>query len=290
MNKILVIGANGMLGGSLFRYFSAESNHEVLGTVRSSDAQSVIEQQGFKNTVCGIDVSDQNCLDRVITEFQPNYVFNCVGVIKQLDASKLPVSSIEINSLLPHQLAVFCDRIGAKLIHFSTDCVFSGSKGNYLESDVPDAFDLYGRSKLLGEVDYGNHLTLRTSIIGHELGKSLSLIDWFLSQTDEVNGYSRAVFSGLPTVCVAEFLDRYVVGKSSPSELMHLSVEPIDKFALLKLVGQVYGVTTKINEFSDFEIDRSLNSSKLRKSVGFKPDSWANMIEKMHNEYQQYFN
>lgn len=175
-------------------------------------------------------------------------------------------------------------------MHFSTDCVFSGARGSYIESDIPDGSDLYGRSKLLGEVDYGEHLTLRTSIVGHELGKSMSLIDWFLCQTGEVNGYSRAIFSGLPTICVAEFLDRYVVNKDSLSGLFHFSVEPIDKFTLLKLVGQIYGLETKVNEFADFQIDRSLDSSKLRESVGFMPDSWAIMIEKMHNEYQKYFN
>ena len=171
-NRILVVGANGMLGGSLFRYLSKIPAFEVLGTVRSTEAKFALDQQGFAKIASGVDVTDFQTITKVISDFKPNYVLNCVGVIKQLDASRAPVPSIQINSLLPHQLANACDEADAKLIHFSTDCVFSGLAGSYKESDTPDATDLYGRSKLLGEVDYGPHLTLRTSIIGHELAKS----------------------------------------------------------------------------------------------------------------------
>ena len=109
-----------------------------------------------------------------------NYVVNCIGIVKQLDKSKQHIPTIEINSLFPHKLASYCDEVSSKLIHFSTDCVFSGAAGNYSEGDIPDPSDLYGRSKLLGEVDYGNHITFRTSIIGHGLVPNKSLIDWFI--------------------------------------------------------------------------------------------------------------
>lgn len=287
-NRVLVVGANGMLGGSLFRYFSKLPAYQVLGTVRSVEAKGALCQQGFDNTLAGVDVTDFQSISSVIEAFRPHFVLNCVGVIKQLDASKAPIPSIRINSLLPHQLAETCERFDAQLIHFSTDCVFLGRKGLYKESDNPDATDLYGKSKLLGEVDYGRHLTLRTSIIGHELGKSLSLVDWFLSQKGIVQGYTKAIFSGMPTVCVAEFLNDYVFGKEL-SGLYHLSVDPIDKYTLLQLINDTYSLGVDITPFDDFEIDRSLNSDSLRTATGFAPTPWPQLIKRMREEYLEYF-
>lgn len=286
-NKVLVVGANGMLGGSLFRYLSKLPEYEVLGTVRRSEANIALNKQGFNNIVSGVDVEDFQTISSVIRDFRPSYVLNCVGVIKQLDASKAPIPSITINSLLPHQLADSCDKIDAQLVHFSTDCVFLGQGGLYTEFDRPDAVDLYGRSKLLGEVDYGPHLTLRTSIIGHELGKSLSLVDWFLSQQGSVKGYRKAIFSGMPTVFVAEFLKDHVFGKKV-SGLYHLSVDPIDKYTLLQLINDVYLRGTDITPCDDLVIDRSLNSDALRDLTGFTPPSWPNLIKKMREEYLEY--
>jgi dTDP-4-dehydrorhamnose reductase len=287
-NRVLVVGANGMLGGSLFRYLSKLHGFEVLGTVRSLEAKSALNQQGFENTVSGVDITDFQTISSVISDFRPDYVLNCVGVIKQLDASKAPVPSITINSLLPHQLAESCDKFDAKLVHFSTDCVFLGRSGLYNESDTPDAADLYGRSKLLGEVDYGSHLTLRTSIIGHELGKSVSLVDWFLSQHGAVKGYRKAIFSGMPTVFVAEFLKDHVFGKNV-SGLYHLSVDPIDKNTLLQLINDAYLTGAEITPCDDLVIDRSLNSDALRAITGFKPPPWPQLIQKMREEYLEYF-
>ena len=287
-NRVLVVGANGMLGGSLFRYLSKLPGFEVLGTVRSLEAKIALNHQGFDNTVSGVDVTDFQSMSSATGEFRPDYVLNCVGVIKQLDASKAPIPSIKINSLLPHQLAELCNQFDAKLVHFSTDCVFSGVSGLYRESDTPDASDLYGRSKLLGEVGYGHHLTLRTSIIGHELGKSLSLVDWFLSQHGVVNGFRKAVFSGMPTVFVAEFLKDYVFGKEL-SGLYHLSVEPVDKNTLLQLINDAYSTGAEITPCDDLVIDRSLNSDALRLVTGFKPPTWPQLIKKMREEYLEYF-
>jgi len=290
MNKrIIVIGANGMLGGSIFRYFSQLENFEVLGSVRNNAAADLLAKQGFRNVISGVDVRDHKRLHDVINEFKPNIVFNCVGLIKQLNDSKNPISAIEINALLPHRLASLAKQVSGKLIHFSTDCVFSGKKGGYLETDTPDASDIYGRSKLLGEVDYDGHLTLRTSIIGHEIHSNLSLIDWFLSQSGTVNGFSKAVFSGLPTCFVAEFCHKFIFEKTDLAGLYHLSVDPIDKFTLLSLVKEIYNHNINITEKSDFVIDRSLNSDRISNVTGFNSPSWPDLIKRMHNEYQQYF-
>jgi dTDP-4-dehydrorhamnose reductase len=277
-----------MLGGSLFRFLSRSNDIEVLGTVRTKIASNALKSQGFDKLREGVDVSKFESVENVIKDFNPDYVINCVGVIKQLEDSKSPIKAIEINSLLPHKLAQAAKNSNARLIHFSTDCVFSGNKGRYEETDVPDATDLYGRSKLLGEVDYDGHLTLRTSIIGHELGKSVSLIDWFLNQIGTVKGYRKAVFSGMPTVYVAEFLRDFVFGKDLQG-LFHLSVAPIDKYSLLNLVRNSYDIQTEIIPYDDFEIDRSLNSEKLRSATGFVSPAWDELVKKMRDEYLEYF-
>lgn len=289
MPRILVLGANGMLGGSVFRYFSERKQYEVLGTVRTDKTGLHIKHLGFDNLITNLDVLNEDRLFSSIENFMPDFVVNCVGVIKQREQAQDPVLTVELNSLLPHRIASICSSLGAQLIHFSTDCVFSGKSGNYQETSVPDATDLYGRSKLVGEVSYGGHLTFRTSIIGHEMNSSVSLIDWFLSQNETVRGYSEAVFSGLPTISVAKFLEQYVFLAKKFSGLYHLSVAPIDKFSLLQNVSKIYGSNAMIENYSDVKINRSLDSSSLRTETGFESATWPEMLEQMHHEYQQYF-
>ena len=287
--KMLILGANGMLGGSLFRYFTTDTDHNVTGTVRSERALEQLSHLGFDNVINNVDVNNYELLEKTISKLEPDYVFNCIGLIKQLSQSKLPVSAIEINSLLPHKIAEMCNKHDSKLIHFSTDCVFNGVTGGYIETSLPDATDIYGRSKLLGEVDYDNHLTLRTSIIGHEIESNVSLVDWFLSQSDSVKGFSKAIFSGLPTCYIAEFLDKYVIDNIDLSGMYHLSAEPIDKYNLLLLIKHKYKIELDIIDYPDFVIDRSLNSDKLRELVNFQPPQWPELIEKMNDEFNQYF-
>jgi dTDP-4-dehydrorhamnose reductase len=277
-----------MLGGSLHRYFSNTEN-SVVGTVRSNTALEQLADMGFDNVISGIDVTDFEVLDSTISEMKPDYVFNCIGLIKQLSKSKLPVSAIEINSLLPHKIAEICTENDSRLVHFSTDCVFSGDMGSYKESSVPDAIDIYGRSKLLGEVSYDKHLTLRTSIIGHELNSNVSLVDWFLSQTDTVKGFSNAIFSGLPTCYIAEFLEKYVICNPDLSGMYHLSAEPIDKYSLLLLIKNKYDIKVDVIDYPDFIIDRSLNSDSLRDLLNFQPLKWPDLIERMNHEFNEYF-
>ncbi len=278
-----------MLGGSLLRYFADKTEHDVYGTVRDSNAESRLVSKANANIICGIDVHNVNKIRSIIEEVRPDYVINCVGVVKQLKESKYPIHSITINSLLPHRLAEICSHNNSKLIHFSTDCVFSGNRGNYSVNDVPDAFDLYGRSKLLGEVSYAPHLTLRTSIIGHEQGSQHSLIDWFLNQSGEVKGFTKAVFSGVPTVYMAELLNNYVFTNPDITGLYQVSVEPIDKYSLLSLVKDIYGKDIDINADDSLVIDRSLNSTEFKIRTGMNNPSWKDLIEKMYNEYRTYF-
>ncbi len=278
-----------MLGYCIFSNLSEFSNLDVYGTVRTVNGL----EKFFPSTdklLSNIDVKDFETLKRAVLTAKPDVVINCIGLIKQHDVSKQHVEAIEINALLPHKIALLCDIIEARLIHFSTDCVFDGKAGNYLESDVPNATDLYGKSKCLGEVNYGKHLTLRTSIIGHELKSSVSLIDWFLNQKGSVRGFSKAVFSGLPTAYVAQVLADFVLPNSSLSGLYQLSVDPIDKYSLISKVAGVYNKQIEIEKFEDFVIDRSLDSTKFREETGFVPPTWDELVAFMHTDYIKRYN
>lgn len=283
--KILIVGTTGMLGYSLFSNLSDHEGYEVFGTVRNILGKEKFFEEYLDNLVFDIDVNDFSKLKSAIETINPDVVINCIGLIKQHEISKQHINAIEINSLLPHKLAQVCDGVSAKLIHFSTDCVFSGKAGSYRETDVPDATDIYGRSKCLGEVNYGKHLTLRTSIIGHELNTSVSLIDWFLTQNNKVNGFSKAIFSGLPTCYIANLLGKYILPNEQLNGLFHLSVEPIDKYSLLKLVSKVYGKKIEVIKSEHLVIDRSLDSSYLRDKIGLNTIDWPELINYMYADY-----
>lgn len=283
--NVLILGATGMLGYSLFSNLADYAELTVKGTVRSIKGKQTFFEKYQDKLLLGIDVTDIGSIERAIIEAKPDVVINCIGLIKQHDIAKQHVAAIEINTLLPHQLAVLCDRFNARLIHFSTDCVFDGKQGMYHETDLPTATDLYGKSKCLGEINYGRHLTLRTSIIGHELDSAVSLVDWFLSQEKEVNGFSKAVFSGMPTCYIAKLLAEKILSNVDITGLYHLSVEPIDKFSLISLIAEAYQKSIVINDSTQLVIDRSLNSSLLRQAIDFTPPSWPELIEYMHNDY-----
>lgn len=287
--KVIVIGATGMLGYSIFSNLSELSNLDVYGTVRTVNGLEKFFPS-IDKLIPNVDVKNFETLERAVSTAKPDVIINCIGLIKQHDVSKQHVEAIEINALLPHKIAQLCDTIEARLIHFSTDCVFDGKAGNYVESDLPTATDLYGKSKCLGEVDYGKHVTLRTSIIGHELKSSVSLIDWFLNQEGTVRGFSKAVFSGLPTAYVAKVLADYVLPNSSLAGLYQLSVDPIDKHSLISKVADVYNKHIEIEKFENFVMDRSLNSTKFREETGFVPPSWDELVAFMHSDYSKRYN
>ena len=237
---------------------------------------------GPPGLVDGVLVDDFDSVIAAFASTKPTVVINCVGLVKQLAASEDPLSVLPINSLLPHRLARLCAATGARLIHISTDCVFSGKVGNYVESDIADAQDLYGRSKLLGEVASPNAVTLRTSIIGHELHSAHGLVGWFLAQPGTVRGFTNAVFSGLPTVVLAEIVRDQVIPNPELSGVYHVSSAPIDKFQLLTIVAEVYGRSNSIVPDGAVKIDRSLDSTRFRTLTGYKPADWPTLLRRMH--------
>lgn len=281
--KVLILGVTGMLGSTVFRAFSADAEHETWGTVRSGVALRHFAPQSQERLLSGVDVLDQDALVAVLAKVRPDVVINCVGLIKQLADAKDPLTALPINAMLPHRLARLCDLSGARLIHISTDCVFSGRKGGYLESDLSDAEDLYGKSKYIGELhDLPNAITLRTSIIGHELNSSHSLVDWFLSQEGSVRGFSKAIFSGLPTAELARVMKDFVLPHPELNGLYHVAAEPIAKLDLLTLIASQYGKSIEIRPDSALVIDRSLNSERFTQATGYTAPTWPRLIELMH--------
>jgi dTDP-4-dehydrorhamnose reductase len=278
---VLVVGATGMLGHAVLRFFAAGGHYSVVGSARSSAAIESLPAQVRYSVIGGIDVRSPDGLARLFDEVEPDVVINCVGVVKQLAAADDPLVAIPINSLLPHELCRLCGLSGARLLHVSTDCVFAGTKGMYKESDPADAQDLYGRSKHLGEVDQPHAVTLRTSIIGHELGTRHGLVEWFLSQTAGVRGYTKAVFSGLPTVELARVMHDYVIPNDGLRGVYHVSAAAIDKYTLLKDIAREYARAVDIVPDDKVRIDRSLDSTRFRAATGYTSPGWSDLIAKM---------
>lgn len=280
--RILVLGASGMLGNAVMKLFVLEGQHETWGTLRSVSGKQFFTDDIKPRLIPDVDVLNQDALLDVFAKIRPDVVINCVGVIKQLNNANDPLHVLPLNALFPHQLAKICILADARLIHVSTDCVFSGKKGGYTESDESDASDLYGKSKYIGELhDYTHAITLRTSIIGHELNSNNALIDWFLSQNREVKGYKKAIFSGLPTVELAEVIHNLVLPQTALHGLYHVSANPIAKFDLLKMVAKVYKKEIVIQPDNDIVIDRSLDSSLFQQATGYRAPEWPELIEKM---------
>lgn len=281
--RILVLGASGMLGNAMVRVLSEEAGWEVFGSLRSGGEGRFPPRQVAERLVTGVDVENHDALVKAFAQVRPDVVVNCVGLVKQLADVDDPLLAIPINSLLPHRLARLCDLVGARLVHISTDCVFSGEKGGYSEDDPPDAKDLYGKSKFMGEVHYPHTLTLRTSIIGHELWDAHGLVGWFLAQQGRCKGFRRAIFSGLPTVALAQIIRDVVISRPELSGLYHVSAKPISKYDLLRLVAQVYGKSIEIIPDDSLVIDRSLSSRRFQLATGYVAPEWTELIKLMHS-------
>ena len=257
-------------------------NHNVRVTLR----QDLKFYRQFKiftaeNSYPGIDIRYGEKLREILAEHRPDAVVNAIGIIKQRKSSKESIPSIEVNSLFPHRLALACQGCKAKLIHLSTDCIFSGEKGNYHEDDMADAEDLYGRSKLLGEVTDEHCLTIRTSMIGLELHRKKSLLEWFLAQEGTVSGYKRAIFSGFTTIELSRIIERLIVDYPKSCGLYHVSSEPISKYELLSLVKLKMKLSVQIEPDDRFECNRSLDSSRFRNEFNYSPPSWPQMIDEL---------
>ncbi len=273
-----------MLGHKAFERLSLNDEYQVFGTLRNeNDIKKYFKKsKNTSNIFSKIDALNLNTVLKLIDKLRPDLILNCIGIIKQLKESQKPLLSIEINSLFPHKIANHIENSKTRLIHISTDCVFSGVKGNYLETDYSDAKDLYGKTKYLGELtSYKNSITLRTSIIGPEIKGKVSLLEWFLRQKKMVNGYTNAVYSGFPTIELINIIENYIIPNPSIYGLYNVASDPISKYELLKIISKVYHKQIIINSFNEFKSDKSLNCGKFIKDFNFKKKAWSQMILEM---------
>jgi dTDP-4-dehydrorhamnose reductase len=286
--KVLILGATGMLGHKLWTILQPE--FETYATVRGSDVPPALRHLAAPTSVVP-NVHAEN-FDSVLSAFahvRPDAVVNCIGIIKQHESAKDPIVSLTVNSLFPQRLAKLCQSRRCRLIHISTDCVFSGRKGNYLESDPSDAEDLYGRSKFLGEVEGPGCMTIRTSIIGHELHSRYGLLEWFLSQRGgKVKGFRNAIFSGLTTPALSRVIADLLSRPARLEGLWQVASEPIAKYDLLTLMRAAYHVAVEIEPETTTCCDRSLCGKRFAEATGWQAPSWANMIEDMRQDHEEW--
>jgi dTDP-4-dehydrorhamnose reductase len=285
--RLLILGVTGMLGHTLFREYSKLPEcYRVYGTARNgNELQRYFTSESLKSVLMDIDINSFDSIVAALNEVRPDVVMNCVGMIKQRSAVENPLVAIPVNALFPHRLAAICKLIGARMIHLSTDCVFSGRRGNYCEDDLPDPVDMYGRSKLLGEVDAPHCLTVRTSIIGRELHSQLGLLEWFLSQHGQcVKGYTRAIYTGFTTLVMADILRRIIDDFPELHGIWHISSEPISKYALLNLVNQIFQAGITVEPDDSVVCDRSLDSARFRKAASYTPPTWSEMMTQMKHD------
>lgn len=277
--SVLVLGAAGMLGHKLVQELGKTMN--VTAALRAPtpafDASGITSGEN----VVFVDALDAPALQAAIARSRPDVIVNAIGVIKQSPVATDAVQTIAINALFPHQLLALAERHGMRVIHLSTDCVFSGADGHYREDDVPDARDLYGRSKLLGELDRSPGLTLRTSMIGRELQGRRSLVEWFLQSRGRVKGYEQAYFSGLTTIRLARLIGTLIADFPSLGGMYQVAAAPISKLALLRLLQRAFDVPVEIEPSDEVRIDRSLDGSRFREATGFVAPDWPGMIDEM---------
>ena len=279
--RIVILGGDGMLGHQLLKHF--DQQFEVWATLRNN-VNTYQEYKIFnrENSLYEIDARNYDQLGKVFNEIRPDVVINCIGIVKQRKEAADVIESIKINALLPHQLCLLCKEYAARFIQISTDCVFSGDKGNYTESDVPDAADIYGRTKLLGEISSPHAITLRTSIIGLELSRKQGLIEWFLSQRGTIQGYVYAIYSGFTTIELAQIIERLITQHVELSGIWHVSSNPINKYQLLcSLSDKLKREDIEIEIDKKFKCDRSLDGSRFMQATGYVPPSWDEMLDQL---------
>ena len=275
--RVVVLGATGLLGSTVFNVLSERKNWLVYGTIRTEESRRFFAPKLKRNLVTGFDVLEQVDLIKLFEQTKPNVVINCVSLAKPLLNEGRPLN------ILPHRLAHLCSLADARLVHISSDGVFSGSKGQYTEDDIPDARDIYGLSKLLGEVIIPHAIMLRTSMLGPELYGTNGLLAWFLSQHKVCRCFNRSIFSGLPTVVLARIIRDYIIPKPELFGVYHVGAQPISKFDLLKLVAEIYGKRIELIPVEQPVCDRSLNPARFFAATGYQAPEWPELIRIMHD-------
>ena len=282
--KILILGSNGLVGNTISRYFFEKENYQTIAILRDYSKLKLFHKKFHQKFLVIENILDYEKTKKIIKSVKPDILINCLGITnKEITNNPKQIEKfIIINSLFPHWLQRLCSNIDARLIHFSTDCIFSGKKGFYSEKDIPDPPDIYGRSKLLGELNYENTLTIRKSVIGHELASKNGLLEWFLAQNNCVQGYKNVIFSGITVLELARLIDTYIIPRSDLKGILNISGQSISKFDLLKILANVYNKSIEIIPNESMNINRTLNGSQFNKLTGYRISPWSSLIKSMY--------
>lgn len=278
---ILVLGATGLLGNAVFRRLAGTSRR-VFGTIRSEAARALFDAAQAERLLVVENLEELGAITRLLDRLRPEVVINCIAA-RRTGVSD-PIRSIMVHAVLPQRLAHLCRTLNSRLIQISSDGVFSGARGHYSEDDAPDADDAYGVSKLLGEVSSPRAITLRTSIIGHEMQSGTGMLEWFLSQQDQCRGYTRAIFSGFPSVVLADIIKDVIIPRGDLHGIFHVASQPISKFDLLELVAQRYRKAIRLIPDDTVTIDRSLNADRFAAATGYIPPPWPLLVDLMYRD------
>ncbi len=278
--KVLVLGASGLLGNAVFRVLSESKTFKTIGTIRSENIRSFFMPRLADNLVCVTDLLDCKELDQLIKYIQPDIIINCLSIGRPVPSNHDIILSTL--SVFPQRLALLCKLAKVRLIQISSDGVFSGKRGDYCEDDLPDANDIYGVAKLLGEVYGENSITLRTSIIGPELNGKSGIFEWVLSQTGPCKGYTKAFFSGLTTIELAQVIRDVVIERAELQGVLHIASAPISKFELLCLIAERYKLKVEVVPDESIIINRTLSCVRFNNLTGYESPSWTDMIDLMY--------
>jgi len=283
--RILILGGTGMLGHILWERLSLRFS-DIYTTIRKGIRDYGNDGlYGSARVIDHMDLMDFRMLEGALRVIRPDVILNCIGITKRREEPQNPIPSIILNAVLPHKLAKLAADMNAKLIHFSTDCVFDGRAGHYSDDAPTNATDLYGRTKALGEVTGNNVLTLRSSFIGKEMREGTELLEWFLSQKDVIRGFKNAIYTGLTTLELCRVIEKLLLDYPAASGLYNVSSDPINKFDLLSLIGEQMHHSVEIIPDESFHCDRSLNSERFRKDFGYTPPTWTKMVDELCQEY-----
>lgn len=280
--RICILGASGMLGHKLWKSLSVHFPN-AYATIRGC-RDDYKKFNLFKNddqVIEKIDALNFPDFEKVLDKIKPEIILNCIGITKRREEINNLAVSITLNALFPHQLAAWGAKNNAKVVNFSTDCVFDGKIGHYTEESMTSAGDTYGKTKAIGELKEGNTLTLRSSFIGTELLPGSELLEWFLAQSGIVRGYRNTSYSGFTTLELCRIVEKLLIDFPQARGLYNISSEPISKFDLLMLIKKKMNLDIEIIPDDNFFCDRSLDSSKFRKEFSYTPPTWEKMIDEL---------
>lgn len=288
--KILILGAGGMIGHKMFLSLQRK-NFKVYGTLKKTiqpyDRFQIFTQE---NCIQNIDVTDRNSVEKILMQIRPDAILNCVGITLRKAEISDEIYCQNVNAEFPHFLNAWVIKNNSYLIHFSTDCVFSGKDGPYVEESSKSASDIYGRTKAAGEViDSSNCLTLRGSMIGRELVGKTELLEWALSKKEQtIKGFSKAMYSGVTTGVMANLVADLLVQKEKLSGLYQVSSQPISKYDLLKQINYAFELNMRIVEDATYASQKILISDKLKRKIGFVCPGWFEMVDELTKDLFNY--